>query len=497
MSTSRVARDGSSRTARTAGLVLVAVLAAFPSGAAAKAGDPGAGKAVYERKCALCHGEKGDGKGPGAERLVPRPRDFTSGLFKIRTTSTNAPTDQDLFDVITHGMPGTSMPGWAMLPEKDRWDLVAYVKGFAPARFQETPKTLELPKEVSSSRESIARGREMFEAIECHKCHGVEGRGDGPSSPELKDQLGFPIAAANLTKRWNFRGGKSRRDIAMRLAAGVPGTPMPTFMDSVEKPEDIWHLANYVASLGPDEPRYATLVSVAAVKDEIPSDPDAAFWNERPAQDVPLAGQVIVEPRNFNPAIDLVSLRAAYNEREVAFHLTWDDPTESKAEPDTKASADAISVQLPPSAGAGAERPYFLMGDSNTPVYLLRWEHGRGGTEVVAHGPQRLAPIPGSEVAATARYRHGQYRVVLKRARVAKDASRPSFVPGAFTAVAFQAWDGGAGEAGPKMSLTSWYHLRIDEPQSNRRFLVPPAVALATLAALALIIRSANRREQQ
>jgi DMSO reductase family type II enzyme heme b subunit len=325
----------------------------------------------------------------------------------------------------------------------------------------------------------------------------VEGRGDGPSRAELKDEAGFPIAPANLTKRWNFRGGKSRADIAMRLGAGVLGTPMPTFLDSVEKPEDIWHLANYVASLGPDEPRYATLITITAVKDDIPGDPDAPFWTDRPPQDVPLAGQVTVEPRNFNPAIDLVSLRAVYNEREIAFHLTWDDPTESKADPDKKRFSDAISLQLPPSTDAGAERPYFLMGDANTPVYLLRWEQGKGGTEVLAHGPGRLDAIPGSELAATARYRNGQYRLVLKRARVAKDASRPSFVPGTFTAIAFQAWDGGAGETGPKTALTSWYHLRLDEPQSSRRFLVPPAVVLVSFAALALIVRSANRRDQR
>ena len=41
-------------------------------------------------------------------------------------------------------------------------------------------------------------------------------------------------------------------------------------------------------------------------------------------------GQVIVDPRNFNPSIDLVVVRAAYNDKEIAFHLTWDDPTESK-----------------------------------------------------------------------------------------------------------------------------------------------------------------------
>src|SRR5439155_481076 len=83
------------------------------------------------------------------------------------TRANKVPTDQDIFRVITDGMPGTSMPPWAVLPEKDRWNLVAYVKTFAAEKFKEGPKNLELPKDVASSPESIKRGKEMFEAIEC------------------------------------------------------------------------------------------------------------------------------------------------------------------------------------------------------------------------------------------------------------------------------------------------------------------------------------------
>src|SRR5262245_47613371 len=111
--------------------VVVTVLIVLPALAWAQAGDANAGKAVYERKCLLCHGDKGDGKGPAAERLDPRPRDFTSGVYKIRSTANKVPTDQDMFNVISHGMPGTSMPAWSVLPERDRWNLVAYVKSFA------------------------------------------------------------------------------------------------------------------------------------------------------------------------------------------------------------------------------------------------------------------------------------------------------------------------------------------------------------------------------
>jgi mono/diheme cytochrome c family protein len=71
------------------------------------------GKAVYEQRCAYCHGTSGRGDGPVAASLHPRPLDFTAGRFKLRTTESGSlPTDDDLNRTILEGIPGTSMPGW-------------------------------------------------------------------------------------------------------------------------------------------------------------------------------------------------------------------------------------------------------------------------------------------------------------------------------------------------------------------------------------------------
>jgi DMSO reductase family type II enzyme heme b subunit len=478
-------------------LIAIAIGVVVVSGAGpalAQPGDANAGKAVYARKCALCHGDKGDGKGPAAELLEPRPRDFTTGIYKIRTTANKVPTDQDLFRIISEGMPGTSMPPWSVLPGRDRWNLVAYIKTFAGDKLEEGPKKLELPPEVASSEASLKRGKEMFEAIECNKCHGAAGRADGPSRAELKDDWGHPIPPANLAKPWNFRGGVGRADIAMRIAAGVLGTPMPSFIDSVEKPEDIWHLTNYVLSLAPaPQIPYATLIRVTAVSEPVSDDPDGLVWNRVAPQYVPLMGQVILDPRNFNPAIDLVAVRAVYNDREIAFHLTWDDPTQSVADPAKKVFADAVAVQLPLEVTAGPERPYFLMGEGSDPVYALRWEGGKGVAEVTANGPTKLTPVAAPAATGKAVYQDGQYRLVVKRPLGGADGARPALRPGVFVPVAFQAWDGGAGETGARMSLTSWYYLRLEEPESNRRFLLPPVVAILTLAVMVVVVRAANR----
>ena len=472
-------------------LVVCAALVGAPSTAMAQQGDAGIGKVVYERKCALCHGAKGDGKGAAADLLDPKPRDFTSGVYKIRSTANKTPSDQDLFRIITVGMPGTSMPGWDVLPEKDRWNLVAYIKTFAADKFKEAPKKLDLPKEVASSEASIKRGKEMYEAIECNKCHGNQGRADGPSRPELKDDWGFPIAPANLAKRWTFRGGGERSEIATRIAAGVLGTPMPSFLDSVEKPEDIWHLTNYIASLGPEKVAYSTLVTVNGVNGEIADDPNAEFWTKIGPNTIPLMGQVIIDPRNFNPAIDVIFVRAVYNEKEIAFHLTWDDPSQSAPDAAKKLFADAVAIQFPTKFVAGTERPYFLMGDGSDPVYLLRWEGGKA-VEAVANGVGKMKALDG-ELASKTVYQNGQYRVVIKRPLAGKGEERPTFQASTFVPVAFHAWDGGAGESGARMSLTSWYYLRLEPPQSSRRFVVPPVVALLTLVAMFLVVRAASR----
>jgi DMSO reductase family type II enzyme heme b subunit len=153
-----------------------------------------------------------------------------------------------------------------------------------------------------------------------------------------------------------------------------------------------------------------------------------------------------------------------------------------------------VSLQFPPTLEAGPERPYFLLGDASSPVYLLGWQAGKGATEATASGPDKVAAITGSEASAKVAYDNGQYRLVLKRPLRSGDANRLGFEPARFIPIAFGAWDGGAGETGTKMSLTSWYYLRLDEPRSNRRFIVPPLVALGTLAVMGLVVWAANRR---
>ena len=68
------------------------------------------GRKTYEKECLACHGAKGDGEGEAAYLLFPRPRDFTSGQFRLISTWDGVPPDEDLFRTISRGMPGSAMP---------------------------------------------------------------------------------------------------------------------------------------------------------------------------------------------------------------------------------------------------------------------------------------------------------------------------------------------------------------------------------------------------
>src|SRR5438045_9286583 len=95
--------------------------------------DTTAGKVVYTKWCAGCHGDNGAGDGPAAKHMIPPPRDFTGAIYQIRSTpSGQLPTDADLMRSIDEELGGTAMPGWkTRLSDRQRRDVLAYIKTFS------------------------------------------------------------------------------------------------------------------------------------------------------------------------------------------------------------------------------------------------------------------------------------------------------------------------------------------------------------------------------
>ena len=205
---------------------------------------------IYEKRCVECHGLSGRGDGPAAPHLFPPPRDFTSARYKIRSTETGSlPTDDDVIRSVRQGLYGSSMPAWdGLLSDAELGDVVAYVKTFSPRFKAEAPQMVTPGPQKTTSPDSVTHGRQVYETLQCGKCHGTDGRGTNAVATQFVDDENRPLAVANLTEPWEFRGGSTSRDIYLRFRTGMAGTPMPSFKESASD-TDMWDLANYVVSL--------------------------------------------------------------------------------------------------------------------------------------------------------------------------------------------------------------------------------------------------------
>ena len=207
------------------------------------------GKALYEQNCVACHGIKGDGNGPAAAFLAPRPRSFVEAKFRLRSTLIGQlPTDVDLFRSVSLGMPGTPMPPWKhILNDEERWAVVEYIKSFSP-RFADTNEQRAVVNAGAPgprNETSIAEGKALFTKMSCVSCHGESGHGDGPSAAALVDDSHNKIKPRDFSRPNLFKSGYATKEIARTILTGFNGTPMPGFYGTLSE-TDAWKLAYYV-----------------------------------------------------------------------------------------------------------------------------------------------------------------------------------------------------------------------------------------------------------
>ncbi|MFQ6616154.1 MAG: c-type cytochrome [Fidelibacterota bacterium] len=207
------------------------------------------GRKIYVESCAVCHGVSGKGDGPVAGNLSVKPRNFTDGKFKVRSTSSGqVPLDSDLHRTLGRGMgQDNAMPAWSNLPTDHKKAVIQYIKTFAPTKFarQKRARVLPLPPRKAPTPESVAAGREWYMAMECWKCHGVGGHADGPSTPSLKDTWGEKIVPPDLSRPWLFIGGSEPQDIYRTLSTGLTGSAMPAVEGTLTE-DQIWDLVNFL-----------------------------------------------------------------------------------------------------------------------------------------------------------------------------------------------------------------------------------------------------------
>jgi len=491
--------------------------------------DTTAGKRVYVKWCAGCHGEAGAGDGPAAQYMLPRPRDFTGAVFKIRTTASGQlPTDADMMRAIDLGLPGTAMPEWnTRLSDRERRDVMAYIKTFsaffADTSQRSTPLQFGSEPNGGTGAEALRIGRQFYDSLACRKCHGDRGRGNGPSAPTLHDDANFPIFAADLSQDWRFRGGGTVADVYRRLRTGVDGTPMPSFSDLIDQKfltaEELWRLAQYVHSLSPERPpEVRDVIHAPQLAGTLPSSPNDSAWTQIDRYWLPLVGQVIHKPRWFAPAVSGVWVRAAHDGKTLVLQISWDDrsqspdsawleftgrvletvATDDSTAPTAAPWPDQLAVQFPLAIPEGAnamERPYFLMGSATQPVYQWRWTNGGSGAVAgLARGVERFDAVA-SPLQARAVYDQGEWHVVFSRALATADTSNQlQFRTGRAIPVAFFAWDGSNGESGSRVAVSTWYFLSLDTPTPPRVFISPILAMVVTLGLGWTVVRRAQRR---
>lgn len=524
-----------------------------------------AGKKIYFRKCVWCHGVDGAGDGPGADRLWPRPRNFNQGTFKIRHTASGElplfdptkpiPGQNDLFETVTHGLPGSAMPSWdGILTEQQRLQVLSFVTTqlVKDRKFDDKTEPVSILnladkdaiKQIPYGKESIEKGGKLVVEKKCVECHGMDGRGDG-NPFNLKDDWGFPIQPASWHKCWNFRG--SRQDaynvhnIFRTFSTGVNGTPMPSFADNTTV-EERWDMANFVASLcerdkegNPlpidpltDKPKINFVVPSGFIEGEVPADPNDKIWQERDRRIIGLGGQITHKPRNFVNRIDDMWVRSVYNKNEIAFLFQWEDRSKSQVAPGVTVTPvseappktgegdsiaakqntyevynDAVAIQFPAKWEeiTPPEKPRYLHGEEKRPVDLWKWE--ADGTLKAYKGTGWDQPLEERSGATSSlklvksEFKDGLWTVIMKRPLTTDDKDLDvQFKTGQYIPTVFFAWDGHNGDAGLKMAVSAFYYSILEPPVPIEAKVYPALMAVGVIIAEGWILRRRSTKSK-
>ena len=275
-------------------------------------------------------------------------------------------------------------------------------------------------------------------------------------------------------------------------------TSMPMFSKRIFKDKQIWDMVHYVQTLSlSQKPKTPTVLKVKKTHVPLPADPADPQWKKVDSNFYPLGGQVIQSKKVRYPIIDNVTVKALHNGNEIAFYLYWDDPTvdpvlktltsvqESPApplpahlqtddseeeqlneEPQPQEFADSIAIQFPISIDDKGGKPYFLNGDSEHPVNLWKWNsYPMKALEMNATGVDKISAQGNDSqgLSSKASFKYGRYFLVIKRSLTTADTKNDiQFRSGQTIPVAFNIWNGSAGENGSQKVVSSWFNLELE-----------------------------------
>lgn len=463
------------------------------------------GKQLFLQNCASCHGAEGKGDGIASRYVYPKPRDFTRGTFKVRSTPDGElPTDEDLLNTLTRGMPGSPMPSFAFLNADERKALVAYVKTFTPKRDPAAP--IPVGKEPAQTAATLAEGQQLYAKMQCAKCHGDTGKGDGPSANTLKDSWEYPIKVRDFTTGV-YLGGPTDRDLYLRFTTGVNGTPMPSYAESLTD-EQRWALVQYVQSLRvPHEEFTAPRDNLIVTKKVAGAIIEKSFTKVADNQ-IPVMSLWPCPPQPGVSGLHGVHVKAAHNGKQIGLLLEWDAPEPSHAAIGQQQFRDGAAVQF----SLNGTYPFLGMGDKENPVNVWHWksdwqtevdgtradvdnahpamhvddyprkepifitaraagnliaaaERKSPVEDLIAVGLGTLAAQPATEQNVTGKgvWKDGKWRVLFVRDLASKDKADRQFKVGDTVPVSFGVWAGEHGDRDGQKAVSTWFNLKLEK----------------------------------
>jgi DMSO reductase family type II enzyme heme b subunit len=496
------------------------------------------GKKVYFKRCVWCHGVEGGGDGPSADRLFTRPRNFIQGTFKIRTTASgDLALDADLINTVKNGLQGSAMPAWGEFLSND--EIVAVVnfvktlvqdRDFDDEEEEVTVITLGTnpwgtkgPYHLGIPQADIDTGKEIFMKNKCFECHGGEGRGDG--NPTMKDDWGFPIVAADWQQCWNFRGARREPfdpfNIVRTISTGLNGTPMPSFDEAITV-DDRWKIAAFVNSLCPrkkidrltNKPIPDFLIQSIYTEGKVSPKIDDPSWaspdTDSRIVDLPeelegnpkkhyiaLAGQITRGRRNFDPKADNLWVSSRWSAEDQAVYYLVEYHTRFLT--DDPEYPDAVAIQWPAKLQDlfGAEKPYFIMGDSKKPVDIWKasftpqdysatnapnekgYQLNMSVEETVGYGFDALQDkeSEGKVEIVDSIFHQGRVKIMFKRS-LATDGEFDVQIPTEkFIPVAFMQWSGRDKETDEHNAISTWYYTILKPALPQSLYYMPPIIA--------------------
>jgi DMSO reductase family type II enzyme heme b subunit len=441
------------------------------------------GKTTYRQFCVHCHGERGQGKGETSLYLYPHPRDVTLGIFKFRSTSGNAlPRDEDLYQTIQNGVPGTAMPAWGdVLNDQSLRALVEYIKTFSDRFQQESPDhVMPIGLEPVFDELSINRGKVLYRELRCGRCHGEEGEREGSLEQELNDAWGNPSKVYDLRRTDLYKGGASSDEVYQILVTGMDGTPMSAY-DYVSG-DELWHLVHFLQSRYKhkdlDSTKMSETIYSLRVSENLEVSPLAGIWKKAPKTRVKLRAL-----QSINSRISGLYVQSLHNDNKISFRLQWPDDSPDRAEPGASSFLDGVALQFV--SDSNIQSTYYGMGERNKPVNIWHWRADSSqkvvGREAVSNsikldpfreqaveelnasgfGTLTVQSLEDQQVRGKGVWQDGQWTVVFVRELDTGSPYDAHFSEAGKALMAVALWDGTLKEKNANKRVSFWQKLKF------------------------------------